>query len=85
MTPVTRATLLIIPGDKLMIGHTMNELSYDGIDLDRQYGPWKYPLKDRIGRYMRPSRTPPVAQRALALGPAGRSALDPGAGGDAVP
>ena len=35
-----------------MIGHTMNELSYDGIDLDRQYGPWKYPLKDRIARYM---------------------------------
>ncbi len=30
----------------------MNELSYDDIDLDREYGPWKYPLADRFQRYM---------------------------------
>lgn len=30
----------------------MNELSYDNIDLDKQYGPWKYPLADRFERYM---------------------------------
>ena len=35
-----------------MIGHTMNELSYDNIDLETRYGPWKYPLKDRFARYM---------------------------------
>lgn len=30
----------------------MNEISYDNIDLDREYGPWKYPLADRFERYM---------------------------------
>src|SRR3990172_6226097 len=30
----------------------MNEISYDNIDLDKQYGPWKYPLADRFERYM---------------------------------
>ncbi|HSP54197.1 MAG TPA: MaoC family dehydratase [Dehalococcoidia bacterium] len=30
----------------------MNELSYDSIDTDREYGPWKYPLADRFERYM---------------------------------
>ena len=44
--------MLIIPNDKLMITPAMNELSYDSIDLDRQYGPWKYPLEDRFERYM---------------------------------
>src|SRR3990172_2064223 len=30
----------------------MNEISYDNIDLDREYGPWKYPLADRFERYL---------------------------------
>ncbi len=30
----------------------MNEISYDNIDLAREYGPWKYPLADRFERYM---------------------------------
>jgi len=44
--------LLIIPNDKLMIIPAMDELSYDAIDLDKRYGPWKYPLADRFQRYI---------------------------------
>ena len=39
-------------GDKVRIILPMNELSYDSIDTDREYGPWKYPLADRFERYM---------------------------------
>ena len=27
-------------------------LSYDAIEIGKQYGPWKYPLADRIARYL---------------------------------
>lgn len=30
----------------------MTDLSYDGIEIGRTYGPWKYPLRDRIARYL---------------------------------
>jgi hypothetical protein len=44
--------LLIIPNDKLRITLTVNEISYDYIDLSKEYGPWKYPLAGRFERYM---------------------------------
>ncbi|MDO8615468.1 MAG: MaoC family dehydratase [Dehalococcoidia bacterium] len=28
------------------------DLSYDGIEMNKPHGPWKYPLKDRIDRYL---------------------------------
>ena len=28
------------------------ELSYDAIEVGQKYGPWEYPLAERIGRYM---------------------------------
>jgi acyl dehydratase len=28
------------------------EISYDSIDVGRAYGPWEYPLAERIGRYL---------------------------------
>lgn len=43
---------MIIPNDKLMITLTVNEISYDSIDLGKEYGPWKYPLADRFERYL---------------------------------
>jgi len=30
----------------------MADLSYDGIELGRLFGPWKYPLRDRIARHL---------------------------------
>ena len=30
----------------------MDELSYEAIEMNREIGPWKYPLADRIGRYL---------------------------------
>jgi acyl dehydratase len=30
----------------------MADLSYDAIDVGKPLGPWKYPLRDRIGRYL---------------------------------
>ncbi len=30
----------------------MTDLSYDSIEIGRQYGPWKYPLRDRIARHL---------------------------------
>ena len=28
------------------------ELSYDAIEVGQKFGPWEYPLAERIGRYM---------------------------------
>ena len=30
----------------------MADLSYDAIEVGKEYGPWKYPLKDRIARHL---------------------------------
>jgi acyl dehydratase len=30
----------------------MDDLSYDAIEVGKGYGPWKYPLKDRIARHL---------------------------------
>jgi len=30
----------------------MPDLSYDSIELDREYGPWEYPWRERIQRYL---------------------------------
>ena len=30
----------------------MTDLTYDAIEVGRQYGPWKYPMRDRIARYL---------------------------------
>jgi acyl dehydratase len=30
----------------------MSDLSYDAIDLEKKYGPWKYPLAGRIARHL---------------------------------
>jgi acyl dehydratase len=30
----------------------MIDLSYDAIEVGKEYGPWKYPLKERIGRHL---------------------------------
>jgi len=30
----------------------MADLSYEGIEIGKVYGPWKYPLKERIARYL---------------------------------
>ena len=30
----------------------MADLSYEGIDVGKEYGPWKYPLKERIARHL---------------------------------
>jgi len=30
----------------------MPDLSYKAIDAGKEYGPWKYPLKDRIARHL---------------------------------
>lgn len=30
----------------------MDDLSYDAIEVGKEYGPWKYPLKDRIARHL---------------------------------
>ncbi len=30
----------------------MEELSYEEIEMNREIGPWKYPLAERIGRYL---------------------------------
>src|SRR5437867_12629128 len=30
----------------------MADLSYDTIEVGEEFGPWKYPLKDRIARYL---------------------------------
>ena len=30
----------------------MDDLSYEAIELGKEYGPWKYPLKDRIARHL---------------------------------
>lgn len=31
----------------------MTDLSYDGIEIGRLYGPWKYPLRERIARHLK--------------------------------
>ncbi len=36
----------------VIIANTMTDLSYDGIEVGKQYGPWKYPLKERIARHL---------------------------------
>jgi acyl dehydratase len=60
----------------------MTDLSYDAIEIGTQYGPWKYPLADRIARHLeavennhpwhheRSPWGPPVAPPAI-LGQAG--------------
>src|SRR5437867_8955867 len=30
----------------------MPDMSYDSLQIGKQYGPWKYPLRDRIARYL---------------------------------
>lgn len=30
----------------------MTDLSYEGIEVGKEYGPWKYPLKERIARHL---------------------------------
>src|SRR3989442_8666435 len=35
-----------------MISPTMTDLTYDAIDLEKECGPWKYPLKERIARHL---------------------------------
>jgi acyl dehydratase len=30
----------------------MADLSYDGIEMNREYGPWEYPWRERIERYL---------------------------------
>jgi acyl dehydratase len=30
----------------------MGDLSYEAIEVGKEYGPWKYPLKDRISRHL---------------------------------
>ena len=35
-----------------IIASTMADLSYEGIEVGKEYGPWKYPLKERIARHL---------------------------------
>jgi acyl dehydratase len=35
-----------------MIGTTMADLTYDGIEVGSEFGPWQYPLKERIARHL---------------------------------
>ncbi len=35
-----------------MIGTAMTDFTYDGIEVDREFGPWDYPLKERISRHL---------------------------------
>jgi 3-hydroxybutyryl-CoA dehydratase len=35
-----------------MIALTMADLSYQGIEMNREYGPYYYPLSERIGRHL---------------------------------
>ena len=30
----------------------MPDLTYDAIEVGKEFGPWKYPLKERIARYL---------------------------------
>jgi acyl dehydratase len=36
----------------------MDDLSYDAIEVGQEYGPWKYPLKDRIARHLKAVENP---------------------------